>query len=249
MENNRFEDLTVGEIVANNPKAAEVFIRLNVDFCCGGRKNFVEVCEKQGKEPQEVWQEIEELSTKKSASLDFVSFDVDFLIDYVNNVHHTYLYKNLPEIKYFVEKVSTKHGEKYVYLNELSALYHELEYDLLSHLPKEENIIFPYGKALMTASKANQLPDAPFFGTVTNPIGVMHHEHERAGEILFRMREITNNYTPPTDACNSHLVMLSKLAELDADLIQHIHIENNILFPKIEKLEQSFQEQDNAVNV
>lgn len=243
MENNKFENLTVGEIVANNPKAAEIFIGLNVDFCCGGKKNFVEVCKKQGKEPQEIWNEIEAISQKNSPSLDFKSFEIDFLIDYVNNVHHTYIYKNLPEIKYFVEKVSTKHGEKYVYLNELSVLYHELEYDLLSHLPKEENIIFPYGKALMAAAKVNQQPDTPFFGTVANPIGVMHHEHERAGEILFRMRELTNNYTPPVDACNSHLVMLSKLAELDADLIQHIHIENNILFPKIETLEASFEEQ------
>lgn len=240
---NKFEDLTVGEIVANNPKAAEVFIKLNVDFCCGGRKNFVEVCEKQGKEPQEVWDEIEKMTQKSTPTLDFKNFEVDFLVDYINNVHHTYLYKNLPEIKYFVEKVSTKHGEKYLYLNELSALYYELEDDLLSHLPKEENIIFPYGKALLNAMRAHQQPDAPFFGTVANPIGVMHHEHERAGEILFRIREITNNYTPPVDACNSHLVMLSKLAELDADLIQHIHLENNILFPKIEALEASFEEQ------
>ncbi|MFY7912905.1 MAG: iron-sulfur cluster repair di-iron protein [Emticicia sp.] len=240
---NRFDNLTVGEIVANKPQAADVFIKLNVDFCCGGRKNFAEVCEKQGKDPQEVWNEIEALTQKSSPSLDFKSFEVDFLIDYVNNVHHTYLYKNLPEIKFFVEKVSTKHGEKYLYLNELSALYLDLEQDLLSHLPKEENIIFPYGKALQYAMKAQQQPDAPFFGTVANPIGVMHHEHERAGEILFRIREITNNYTPPVDACNSHLVMLSKLAELDADLIQHIHIENNILFPKIEALEASFEEQ------
>ena len=136
----------------------------------------------------------------------------------------------------------TKHGEKYLYLNELSALYAELEDDLLAHLPKEENILFPYGKSLLAKLKANQPIDAPFFGTVQNPIRLMHQEHERAGEILHRIREITNNYTSVADACNSHRVMLLKLSELDADLIQHIHIENNILFPKIEALEVSVAE-------
>jgi len=241
--NNTFEDLHIGEIVANNPKAAEVFIRLNVDFCCGGKKSFVEVCQKQGIDPQEVWGEIETISQGSKPSLDFKNFEVDFLIDYINNVHHAYLYKNLPEIKFFVEKVTTKHGEKYLYLNELSTLYPELENDLLLHLPKEENILFPYGKALLTALKTNQPIATPFFGTVLNPIRLMHQEHERAGEILHRIREITNNYKPPVDACNSHLVMLLKLSELDADLIQHIHIENNILFPKIEALETSLKEE------
>lgn len=240
--NNTFEELHVGEIVANNPKAAEVFIRLNVDFCCGGKRSFIEVCQKQGVDPQEVWGEIENLSQGSRPSLDFQNFEVDFLIDYIINVHHTYLYKNLPEIKLFVEKVTNKHGEKYLYLNELSALYVELGDDLLAHLPKEENILFPYGKALLAKLKANEAIDAPFFGTVQNPIRLMHHEHERAGEILHRIREITNNYTPALDACNSHRVMLLKLSELDADLIQHIHIENNILFPKIEKLEVSVAE-------
>lgn len=240
--NNTFEELHIGEIVANNPKAAEVFIRLNVDFCCGGKRSFIEVCEKKGVDPQEVWREIETISQGSRPSLDFKSFEVDFLIDYIINVHHAYLYKNLPEIKAFVDKVWSKHGEKYLYLDELSALYYELQNDLLSHLPKEENILFPYGKALLTAIRANQPVDIPFFGTVLNPIRLMHQEHERAGDIVHRMREITNNYTPPADACNSHRVMLLKLSELDADLIQHIHIENNILFPKIELLEATLRE-------
>lgn len=237
--NNTFEDLHVGEIVANNPKAAEVFIRLNVDFCCGGKRSFVEVCQKQGVDPQEVWSEIETISEGSRPSLDFKNFEVDFLIDYITQVHHAYLYKNFPEIKFFVEKVTTKHGEKYLYLDELSTLYTELEDDLLSHLPKEENILFPYAKSLLAAKWANKPIDIPFFGTVLNPISLMNQEHERAGEILHRMREITNNYTPAADACNSHRVMLLKLSELDTDLIQHIHIENNILFPKIEALETS----------
>lgn len=164
------------------------------------------------------------------------------MIDYITNVHHAYLYKNLPEIKAFVDKVWHKHGEKYLYLDELSALYTELENDLLAHLPNEETILFPYTKTLLTAVKTNQSIDIPFFGTVLNPIRLMYQEHERAGEIVHRIREITNNYTPAADACNSHRVMLLKLSELDADLIQHIHIENNILFPKIEALEAVLKE-------
>lgn len=238
MEEQGINTLKVGEIVAQNPKAADVFSKLNIDYCCGGKVKLVDVCAKKGLDVANVWAEINALSSKTAQQLDFNSFEVDFLIDYVNNVHHTYLYKNLPELDFLVNKVVTKHREKYAHLDELGQLYFELANELLGHLPKEENIIFPYAKALLTSIKANELPDAPFFGSVANPINVMHHEHESAGTILHRLREITNNYTPPADACNSHLVMISKLQELDADLIQHIHIENNILFPKIEQLEE-----------
>lgn len=239
METQDFNMLQVGEIVAQNPKAADVFSKLNIDYCCGGKVKFVDVCAKKGLNAEAIWAEINAVSSKTTQQLDFNSFEVDFLIDYVNNVHHAYLYKNLPELDFLVNKVVTKHREKYVHLDELGQLYFELADELLGHLPKEENIIFPYAKTLLASTKSNEQPDAPFFGSVANPISIMHLEHDKAGEILHRMREITNYYTPPSDACNSHLVMLSKLQELDADLIQHIHIENNILFPKIEKIEAS----------
>ncbi len=242
METINFDTKTVGEIVAHNPKAASVFRKLNIDFCCGGNKSFTEECKKKKQNPAEIWEEIELLSNTGDKSLDFNNLKLDFLIDYIYNVHHQFLYKNLPEIRYFVEKVYTKHKDKYAYLTELATVYKILEEDLLSHLPKEENVIFPYGKSLVTASEEHAHVSPPFFRTVKNPISMMNSEHEEAGELLFRLREITNNYTPPEDACNSHIVMLSKLEELDSDLTQHVHLENNILFPKLTALEKTILE-------
>lgn len=236
-----YELLSVGEIVKKMPKAANVFSKLKIDFCCGGNIKFAEACEKKGVDSDEIWEEINDAQQKSSSSadLDFDSFEVDFLADYINNVHHKYLYDKLPEINQIVTKVYNKHHEKYEYLSELFGLYTELEADLLGHLPKEEQILFPYAKTLLVNKRANTTPKPPFFGTINNPLAVMNDEHNRAGEIIHRLREITNDYTPPADACNSHLVMLDMLKDLDANLIQHIHLENNILFPKIVLLEES----------
>jgi regulator of cell morphogenesis and NO signaling len=237
-----FEGLKVGEIVRKNPKAAGIFSAMGIDFCCGGNVLFSEVCEFKGIDSQKVWQEIIQTSTERSVGndLDFDSFELDFLADYIVNVHHQYLYKNLPEVRFFVDKVYHKHGEKFEHLPELFQLYNALEADLVGHLPKEENILFPFVKQMVGDIRSKAPAKSPFFGTVNNPIHVMHNEHDEAGEILHRIREITNNYTAPEGACNSHLVMIDKLKDLDRDLIQHIHIENNILFPKVINLEEKY---------
>lgn len=234
-------ELKVGQIVRKNPKAADVFNEYGIDYCCGGNVMLSEVCEKQAIDFDEISLKIEKsFEDKQPSSLDFDQFELDFLADYVTNVHHNYLYKNLPEIRFYVEKVFNKHGERFDYLPELHDLYLALESDLLGHLPKEENILFPYIKKMINELKLKEKSEKPFFGTIQNPISVMHAEHDEAGEILHRMRAITHNYTAPENACNSHLVMISKLKELDADLVQHIHIENNILFPKVVLLEEEY---------
>mgnify|MGYP001193124471 CR=1 FL=1 len=225
----------VGEIVAANPGTATVFRKLNIDYCCGGKISLAAACHGAGADPEEVLEEL--LEVNDGSHLKFGRFEPDFLIDYIVNVHHQYLYDNLPEIEFFVNKVYTKHGDKYAYLAELAALFVKLDAELTDHMPKEEEILFPYAKELLNARRAGIQPQSAPFGTVANPIRMMLHEHDEAGAVLMRIREITHDYTPPADACNSHLVMLHKLKELDADLIQHIHLENNILFPKIEALE------------
>lgn len=225
----------VGEIVAANPGTATVFRKLNIDYCCGGKVSLASACERVGADPEEVLEEL--MESREGNHLKFDRFEPDFLADYIVNVHHQYLYDNLPEIEFYVNKVYTKHRDKYVYLTELAALFVKLDAELMSHLPKEEEILFPYAKELLNARRAGIKPQSAPFGSVANPIRMMLDEHDGAGDILMRIREITHDYTPPADACNSHLVMLHKLRELDADLIQHIHLENNILFPKIEALE------------
>lgn len=236
-----YELLSVGEIVKKMPRAASVFSELKIDFCCGGNIKFADACLKKGVNPDEVWEQINSIQQKGNIStdLDFDSFEIDFLADYINNVHHKYLYDKLPMLTQLVNKVYHKHQERYAYLTELFGLYTELEADLLGHLPKEEQILFPYAKNLLANRKINTIPERPFFGTINNPLAIMNDEHNRAGEIIHRLREITNDYTPPADACNSHLVLIEMLKDLDANLIQHIHLENNILFPKIVLLEEN----------
>ncbi|MBE2208258.1 MAG: iron-sulfur cluster repair di-iron protein [Saprospiraceae bacterium] len=237
-----YEALKVGEIVRKNPLAASVFSDLGIDFCCGGNVLFTEACQNKNADPAAVWQVVEQSKGNEATSrtLNFDEFELDFLSDYLVNVHHHYLYKNLPEIRFFVDKVVNKHAERFAYLEELCQLYNVLERDLVGHLPKEENILFPYIKQMLSEMKQQTEATQPFFGTIRNPLSVMHAEHDEAGEILHRLRTITNNYTPPENACNSHLVMLAKLKELDQDLVQHIHLENNILFPKVVILEEEY---------
>ncbi len=228
----------VGEIVASKPKAASVFRKLNIDYCCGGKVSLADACLRNGINPQDLLEEINSIDNNPSIpNLKFDNFEIDFLMDYIVNVHHKYPYENLPEVEFYVNKVYGKHKDNYVYLHELAQLFLALEAELMEHLPKEENILFPYSKKLLNARKVGVTSELPPFGSFSNPIKMMLNEHENAGEVLLRIREITHDYTPPEGACNSHIVMLDKLKELDADLIQHIHLENNILFPKIELLE------------
>lgn len=225
----------VGEIVAASPGTATVFRKLNIDYCCGGKISLAEACRGAGADPDQVMAEL--LWANEGTHIKFDQFEPDFLMDYIVNVHHRFLYDNLPEIEYYVNKVYTKHRERYDYLTELATLFVKLDAELMEHLPKEEEILFPYAKELLNARRAGVKPQAAPFGSVANPIRMMLHEHDGAGVILMHFREITQDYTVPESACNSHRVMLHKLKELDADLIQHIHLENNILFPKIEALE------------
>lgn len=230
--------------MAQNPRSATVFTKYNIDYCCGGKISLTEACSKKGINPEEIKQEIEATEASTHSGTDFNSFSPEFLIDYIVNIHHTYLYDNLGQIEFLVQKVYHKHGERFEYLKELAGLFTALKRDLLLHLPKEEEVIFPFGKKLAEMVRKNKISPEMSGRSMENPIRVMFHEHEDAGEILFRMREITNNYTPPAEACNSHLVMLDSLKRLDADLIQHIHLENNILFPKIQALELSVNQKE-----
>lgn len=229
------EETLVGDWVKERPLSSQIFQKLNIDYCCGGKRTIKEACEKSGIDADTLINQLELLENKTATipGLDFNSMSLSFLSDYIYEVHHKYLYEKLPEIDGLVNKVTAKHGDKYNWLAELSQLFFALKNDLEGHLPKEEQILFPYIKAM----EQNGLSNRPPFQTIQNPLSVMHAEHDEAGEILHRIRVITSDYTPPVDACNSHLAMLALLKNLDDNLIQHIHLENNILFPKSEKME------------
>ncbi|GAB4030220.1 iron-sulfur cluster repair di-iron protein [Spirosoma gilvum] len=232
--------ITVGEIVADDIRAAEVFKRLGIDFCCNGKQTLAAACQKAEVSVETVLEKLNELGQESSANpLHYTYWNPDFLADYIVNVHHEYLYNNLPFIEELVWKVSTKHGQRNPTLLVVRQLFDELKAELLAHLQKEERALFPYIKHLWATTNEPQ-ENTNQSMSIKKPVECMEHEHDDAGRLLFQLREFTNDYTPPADACNSHRLMLSKLAELEADLMHHIHLENNILFPKALALEGRF---------
>lgn len=231
---------TVGEIVAHDIRTAEVFKRLGIDFCCNGKRPLDEACQRAGVPVADVLNHLSRLSAgERLPSERFDDWSPAFLVDYVVNVHHRYLYQNLPFIEELVRKAATKHGERHPHLRGVCETFEALKTELLSHLRKEERVLFPAIKRLAAMSAI--APEGGPAGTLQAPISRMELEHDDAGTLLFRLRDLTNGYAPPADACNTHRLLLSKLAELEADLMQHIHLENNILFPKALKLERAVE--------
>lgn len=230
--------LTVGEIVAADIRTAEVFKRLGIDFCCNGKRTLIDACVRADVPIKTVVETLHKLPDEaRRSSEKYDEWELGFLADYVLTVHHGYLYDNLPLIEELVLKVAAKHGDRYPTLHLVQQAYLALKAELLSHLQKEEIALFPIIKELAAAKRNYTTPMAGQSLSIKAPVACMEHEHQDAGSLLFQIRDLTNDYTPPADACNSHRLMLAKLAELEADLMQHIHLENNILFPKAIALE------------
>jgi regulator of cell morphogenesis and NO signaling len=224
---------TVGQIAAKDMRKAEVFRKYGIDFCCGGKKSLEQVCEEKGLSLATIEAELQSTSQAPSVSpIDPNKWDIDFLADYIYNQHHKYYYTEQPVISGLMDKVTAHHGNNHNDLFTLQMLYRQLVLELNTHFMKEEKVLFPFIKAIAQAiryGKADSLEDQL---SLTAPIQMMESDHEAAGDILQQMQELTNGYTPPEDACNSYQFLFKKLRELDEDLHQHIHLENNILFPR-----------------
>jgi regulator of cell morphogenesis and NO signaling len=166
---------------------------------------------------------------------------LDFLADYIVNTHHAYVEGALPELRGYAAKVAEVHGQEHPELLRVRELVEEINAELTEHMMKEERILFPYVRILAEAKKKNLMPGETQFGSIKNPIHVMEMEHESAGQILHEIRELTNGYKLPAEACTSYTLLFKLLEEFEDDLHVHIHLENNILFPKAAELEQSFR--------
>ncbi len=226
----REDDKTVGEIVASDWRKAEVFRKFGIDFCCGGKKSLTEACRESNVDIRRVEEALDRVAGPVgSRPLPFNEWKADFLADYIVNTHHSYVRQSLPELNAYAYKVATVHGEFHPELKEVHNLVQLLSDELLSHLHKEESILFPYIKELVAGRKQTTSCN---FGSVSNPISVMEHEHDSAGEIISQIRQMTSGYKVPTDACASYTLLFQMLEEFESDLHTHIHLENNILFPK-----------------
>jgi len=232
-------DETLGQIAAKDLRKAQVFKKYGLDFCCGGKKTVKEACAEKGLDVTKIEQELQQADKMPSSRpLPYGDWSLDFLSDYIVNTHHSFVRKNLPDISAYAEKVMRVHGKRHPELLSIWQLVEKVNAELTAHMIKEERILFPYIKELVAAKNNAQPMHAAHFSTVQNPINMMEMEHEMVGKSLAEIRELSNNYTLPEDACASYSLLYRMLDEFEEDLHLHIHLENNILFPKALEIEK-----------
>ena len=224
---------TLGEIVSKDLRKAEVFKKLGMDFCCGGKKSLEDACTEKGLNVSDVRKALDGVSDTQtfSSSHDFNSWSLSFLADYIVNVHHAYVKENTPMLSELSLKIADHHGEKHPELIKIRNVIDEMLCELKVHMKKEETILFPYVKQIeISLENGHNMPRA--FNSVQQPVAVMEHDHDIVAGLSKEIRTLTSNYTLPADACNSYALLYRKLEEFENDLHLHIHLENNILFPK-----------------
>lgn len=237
------KESTIGDIVAANFSTANIFDFYGIDFCCGGNKTLAEACEEKKLNVDELIEKLTKATGNGSSKgVNYIDWELDFLIDYIINNHHSYVIRTSPSIHQHALKVSEAHGANHPEVKQIAELFGEVKEELEGHMMKEERMLFPYIKNLVQAKRQNLPFDFPPFGSVENPIRVMEMEHDRAGEILSRIKELSNNYKLPEDACTTYTLLYKELKEYEDDLHTHIHLENNILFPKAIALEKTLNE-------
>lgn len=231
--------LTVGEMVVDDYRKAEVFRKYGIDYCCGGKKTLEEACRKKGADPEAVQKELDELDLKAAdARQDFDNWTLDALAGHIVSKHHRYVADALPMLYELTAKVARVHGERHPELVTIARLFDEVAVELQMHMHKEERMLFPYISKMAIHLREGRLIPIPVFGSVANPIRMMEAEHESAGGNMEEIRRLSGDFTPPADACTSYRVLFAKLDEFERDLHQHVHLENNILFPKAIQMEK-----------
>lgn len=219
---------TVGEVVAAAPRAARVFERVGIDYCCGGRKGLAAACAQAGVALEDVVAAIEaEGSASSGAEVDWRATPLDALIDHIEATHHVFTRSELARAEGLAAKVRRAHGEAHPEVLAALETFEALRDELLPHLLREEQVLFPYVRGLATGSRGR----APF-PSVQMPIRMMDAQHEVAGDLLKRLRAQTHGYVAPAHACGTWRALWESLATLELDLHQHIHLESNVLFPR-----------------
>ena len=234
------KEKTIGEMVAEDFKAAEVFRKYKIDFCCKGNRTIEEACENKKFNIDDVYKDLENLSNQKSNDIDFNSWPLDLLADYVEKTHHRYVEENTAVLLQYLNKLCKVHGDRHPELFEINELFVESAKDLGAHLKKEELLLFPFIKKMVAAKQKGENVEKPHFGSVENPVAMMKHEHTIEGDRFVKIGALTNNYQFPEDACGTYQVTFKMLEDFEKDLHTHIHLENNILFPKAIELEKTF---------
>jgi regulator of cell morphogenesis and NO signaling len=228
------KELTLSAIVNKFPSTAGLFEKFDLDYCCHGKQTLREACKddvlKFNKVEHALHRIAEELGNTQQHN--FENEDLGVIIDHIVNKHHHYVKEAMPMIMAHLEKVSTRHGNRNPELYEIYGLFTELKMDMEQHMIKEENILFPRINAINNSMKAPALSHSVDRQFLNAPIKVMEHEHEKAGNILHEIKKLTADYTPPEEACTTYRLSFDELKEFEHDLHRHVHLENNILFPR-----------------
>lgn len=223
---------TIGEIVADDFRAATVFKEAGIDFCCGGKLTLEDACAEKGLDPAYIAGQLDNIETKPGMIIhNFREWQPGFLCDYIVNEQHSFVRKTLPELEFYTRKIANVHWENHPELLEVADLFAEVSRELKLHLQKEEDILFPAIKELFSLRTENSK------AVIKREMNDLMGEHEFAGGAIDRINSITDGYKLPEDACNSYRLTFNLLEKFEDDLHTHVHLENNILFPKaIEKL-------------
>lgn len=231
---------TVREIALEMPATTRVFEAYKIDYCCHGNTMFDDACQSAGAASSEVTKKIEGViySSNAQESESFTTLTLNQLIDHILEKHHAYTESEIHQLTPLMEKVASRHGEHNPYLFELKEIFKDVCDDLGPHMLKEEGVLFPYIRELETNFSLEIQGSTPRFGTVANPVRVMKIEHEKVGDLLSKMRSLSNDYLLPDGACPSFTALYHRFTDLERDIHQHIHLENNLLFPKAIELEQ-----------
>jgi regulator of cell morphogenesis and NO signaling len=233
---------TVRELAISIPGATRIFEQLRIDYCCGGGRTLNAACEKSKVPLEEVVERLEaaEYAINPGDKVrDWQTESLTSLSAYIIDTHHFFTKQELARLEKLLDKVCSRHGENHIELFALRSAFQHLKQDLIPHMLKEEQVLFPYIARMEEAVSEQRAVPPPFFVTVQNPVRMMTAEHDMAGDLLSEMRRLANGYALPPDACISFQTLYQALQEFEADLHQHIHLENNILFPRAVEMESA----------
>jgi len=228
-------------IALSDASARQVLDQAGLDYCCGGTKSLQEACLGSSVSAEEILNRLREKTAENSCGDDvnWMATPLRELTRHIRETHHRYVRQAIPRLRSLLDQVIARHGETHRELPNIGAAFNEVAREMVMHMQKEEQILFPYIDALELAVSQHESVEPPFFQTVKNPIYAMIREHDAAGEMVKRIRGLSGDYTVPADACTAFTTLYQGLKEFESDLHQHVHLENNILFPRAAEMEDS----------
>lgn len=228
---------TIGELVAADYRTARVFEKYGIDFCCGGKVPLSAACREKGIDPAVISREIAAAGSEPlERSQNYAAWGLPFLSDYIVNTHHAYLNENTGQIAVYANKIAEVHGARHPEVVEIARIFDKVATDMAAHLREEEEVLFPAIKRIDGARKRGAEPEQRDLELIRACLAKLDQEHEAIGDAVHAIRDLSNNYAVPEDVCNTFMLTYRKLKEFEDDLHKHVHLENNILFPKAAQL-------------